>query len=112
MKSLFLLAIPVLIAFTCSETLAAGDPVRGKTLYSPCSACHGQNAEGMAVVNAPALRGLESWYIVRQLKNFQQGIRGSNPKDTYGMQMAPIAQLLPDEPATEDVAAYIETLQR
>ena len=112
MKALYSLAIPVLVAVTCAEALAAGDPVRGKTLYSSCAACHGQNAEGMAAVNAPALRGLETWYIVRQLKNFQQGIRGSNPKDTYGLQMAPLVQLLPDEQAMADVAAYIETLQQ
>ena len=62
--------------------------------------------------NAPALRGWETWYIVRQLQNFKQGIRGSNPKDTYGMQMAPMAQLLPNEQAMEDVAAYIQTLKQ
>ena len=104
------LAIIVLVSIYSTYTIAAGDPVRGKSLYATCGACHGQQAEGISAVKAPALRGLQTWYIIRQLQNFKQGIRGSNPKDTYGMQMAPIVQLLPDEQAMEDVAAYIQTL--
>jgi len=104
------LAVAALVSLYTANTLATGDLARGKSLYATCGACHGQKAEGMLALNAPALNGLESWYIVRQLKNFKQGIRGSNPKDTYGMQMAPMAQTLPDEQAMEDVAAYIQTL--
>ena len=106
------LVISFLIIIYSAYSMAEGDPVRGKTLYATCGACHGQQAEGMPALNAPALNGLQSWYIVRQLQNFKQGIRGSNPKDTYGMQMAPIVQLLPDEQAVEDVAAYIQTLNK
>jgi cytochrome c oxidase subunit II len=89
---------------------AAGDPVRGKTLYATCGACHGQNAEGMEALNAPRLAGQETWYTVRQLQNFKNGVRGNNPRDTYGMQMAPMSQTLPDDQAMEDVAAYIQSL--
>jgi len=92
--------------------MAEGDPERGKTLYATCAACHGQQAEGITAINAPALNGLQSWYIVRQLQNYKQGIRGANPKDIYGMQMAPMATLLPDEQAIEDVASYIQTLRK
>lgn len=90
--------------------LGAGDPVKGKALYATCGACHGPNGEGMEALNAPALAGQEDWYVIRQLQNFKNGIRGSNPKDIYGMQMAPMAQILPDDQAMEDVAAYIESL--
>jgi cytochrome c oxidase subunit 2 len=91
-------------------TLAAGDAVRGKTLYAVCATCHGPNAEGMQEMNGPALAGREEWYIVRQLQNFKSGIRGGNPADTYGAQMAPMAQLLADTQAMQDVAAYLRSL--
>ena len=110
MKLKLALAVTALVSLHSANTFATGDPIRGKSLYAICGACHGQKAEGMLALNAPALNGLESWYIVRQLTNFKQGIRGSNPKDTYGIQMAPMAQTLPDEQAMEDVAAYIQTL--
>lgn len=110
MKSKALLIVTFLLTSYAAVSTAAGDAERGKALYTTCAACHGLKAEGMESVNAPALHSLQSWYIVRQLQNFKQGIRGSNPKDTYGMQMAPMSQLLPDEQAMEDVAAYIQTL--
>lgn len=91
-------------------TFAAGDPERGKALFATCGACHGPNAEGMEALNAPRLAGQETWYTVRQLQNFKNGVRGNNPRDTYGMQMAPMAQILVDDQAMEDVAAYIQSL--
>ena len=110
MKLKLALAVSALATLYSAGTFAVGDPERGKTLYATCGACHGQNAEGMQALNAPALNGLEEWYIIRQLQNFKNGIRGTNPRDTFGMQMAPMAQTLPDEQAMEDVAAYIQTL--
>lgn len=110
MKFVLVMATAMVLIWPAG-TLAAGDPERGKILYAMCGACHGQKAEGMSALNAPALSGQEPWYIVRQLQNFRSGIRGGNPKDTYGAQMAPMAQTLPDEQAMEDVAAYIQTLK-
>jgi len=95
---------------TLSAGAMAADAERGKTLYATCGACHGANAEGMEALNAPRLAGQEPWYLVRQMQNFKNGIRGNNPRDTYGMQMAPMAQLLTDDAAMEDVAAYIQSL--
>lgn len=88
---------------------AAGDATTGKTLYGTCAACHGQRGEGMPALNAPALAGQEDWYVARQLHLFKAGIRGADPKDTYGMQMRPMAMILPTNQAVEDVAAYIQT---
>jgi len=88
----------------------AADAERGKTLYATCGACHGPNGEGMQALNAPRLAGQEAWYVVRQLQNFKSGVRGTNPADTFGLQMAPMAQILPDEAAIEDVAAYVQSL--
>ena len=110
MKLQLTLALGALVSLYSATSLAAGDPAKGKTLYATCGACHGQNAEGMEALNAPKLAGQEEWYVVRQLQNFKAGIRGTNPKDTYGMQMAPMAQTLPNDQAMEDVAAYIKSL--
>lgn len=110
MKLKTTLALAALVTLSSTGALAAGDPARGKTLYATCGACHGANAEGMEALNAPKLAGQEEWYVVRQLQNFKNGIRGNNPRDTYGMQMAPMAQTLTDDQAMQDVAAYIRSL--
>jgi len=110
MKLKFTLAVTALVSVVSSGAMAAGDPVRGKTLYATCGACHGVNGEGLEALNAPKLAGQQPWYLIRQLQNFKSGVRGTNPRDTYGMQMAPMAQTLVDDQAMEDVAAYIETL--
>ncbi|MEY3659420.1 MAG: hypothetical protein RLZZ169_245 [Pseudomonadota bacterium] len=105
-----LTALTAMSSLYSPAALAAGDPAKGKTLYATCGACHGPNGEGMEALNAPKLAGQEEWYLVRQLQNFKAGIRGTNPKDTYGMQMAPMAQTLPNDQAIADVAAYIKSL--
>jgi cytochrome c oxidase subunit 2 len=110
MKLKTTLAITALVTLYSAGAFAVGDPVKGKALFATCGACHGANAEGMEALNAPRLAGQEDWYLIRQLENFKTGIRGATPKDTYGMQMAPMAQTLPTQQAIEDVVAYIETL--
>ena len=110
MKLKVALAVTALASLYSAGALAAGDAERGKAFYATCGACHGQNGEGLEALNAPALAGQEEWYVIRQLKNFKEGIRGSNPKDIYGMQMAPMAQILPTDQAIEDVAAYISSM--
>jgi len=104
-----LLALTVLSGWQ-SPARAAGDPERGKTLYAVCSTCHGPDAKGQEETNAPALAGREAWYLIRQLQNFKSGVRGSHPDDVYGQQMAPMAQLLADKQAMDDVAAYLQSL--
>ena len=88
----------------------AGDPVAGQALYGTCAACHGQDGQGNAALNAPKLSGQSGWYMTGQLQNFKAGIRGTNEKDIYGAQMASMAALLADDKAIRDVAAYIKTL--
>jgi len=108
-RTVTLASAAILLVFTGSA-FSAGDAERGKTFYAVCAACHGPDGEGMQELNAPALAGQEEWYIVRQLQNFKTGIRGKNPGDIYGMQMAPMAMTLPDDQAMEDVAAYLSSL--
>jgi cytochrome c oxidase subunit 2 len=87
-----------------------GDPLVGKGQYTICASCHGQQGEGNIAMNAPALAGLPDWYLERQLKYYQQGVRGAHEQDTYGQQMAPMAKTLVDDTAIAHVAAYITTL--
>ncbi|MDZ7783493.1 MAG: c-type cytochrome [Halioglobus sp.] len=93
------------------QSIPAGDPEAGKTAYATCAACHGQQGEGNIDMNAPRLAGLEDWYIERQIRYYQQGIRGAHEEDEYGQQMAPMANTLASDSAIRNVTAYIETLQ-
>ena len=88
-----------------------GDVNAGKKAFEPCIACHGEKGEGNKSLNAPRLSKQHDWYIVRQLQNFKAGIRGSHPKDIYGAQMRPMAQLLATDEQVNDVAAYLATLE-
>jgi cytochrome c553 len=88
-----------------------GDATAGKASYAICASCHGANGEGNKALNAPAVAGQNDWYIVRQLYNFKNGIRGADPKDSYGQQMRPMAMTLPDDKAINNIAAYISTLK-
>jgi cytochrome c oxidase subunit 2 len=102
--------VAAVLGLCASAAFAAGDVGRGKALYAVCATCHGPEAQGMQEMNAPRLAGREQWYLKRQLKNFKAGIRGSNPQDIYGLQMAPMAQVLADDQAVDDVTAYISSL--
>ncbi len=96
---------------TYAELLAApaGDPQRGAQLYAVCSACHGPQGQGLVALNAPKLAGQEPWYLRRQLEYYKNGVRGADPADTYGRQMAPMAATLTTDQAMRDVIAYIGT---
>jgi cytochrome c oxidase subunit 2 len=83
----------------------------GQKLYETCGVCHGADGKGTQATNAPRLKGMSDWYLVTQLRNFQQGIRGAHPKDFYGQQMASMAASLTDEAAINDLVAYINTLK-
>jgi len=89
-----------------------GNANDGRRIYvSTCSACHGPGGRGVQATNAPGLKGMSDWYLVTQLKNYKQGIRGAHPKDMYGVQMKLMSNLLVDEQAINDLIAYVNTLQ-
>ncbi len=92
------------------QGMSAGDPATGKGLYAICGSCHGQQGEGNVAMNAPRLAGLPAWYIGRQIKYYQQGIRGAHEQDTYGQQMAPMAMTLTDDMSIRHVTSYIDSL--
>lgn len=93
-----------------APTLTGGDATRGAALYATCSACHGQSGEGVQAIGGPALSHASDWYLLTQMKNYQQGIRGTDPRDIQGSAMRPMAMVLPDEQAIKDVLAHIATL--
>lgn len=87
-----------------------GDAERGEAMYTVCIACHGADGMGNETLNAPPIVRLDSWYAEAQLHKFRNDIRGANPRDITGAQMAPMAKTLTDDQAVKDVLAYIATL--
>jgi len=85
-------------------------PASGQQQFAVCASCHGQEGEGNPALNAPKLNGLQAWYVERQLKYYQTGIRGAEEGDTFGRQMAPMAAMLSSDEAVRNMAAYISSL--
>jgi len=96
--------------FAQTSAQAAGDAAAGKQLYAVCATCHGMQAEGNPALHAPKLSGQGDWYLQRQLKYFKQGARGTHDKDVFGKMMAPMAAILADDVAIDNVSAYIKML--
>ena len=111
MKRLFVVGITLALGIMTAENAnAAGDPAKGKAAYAVCAACHGANGMGNKALNAPRIAGQEPWYLERQLKNYKGGIRGADPKDTYGMQMRPMALTLANDQAVSDMAVFLSSM--
>ncbi len=92
-----------------TQSVAAGNAAVGAAQYAVCAACHGQQGEGLLALNSPKIAGQEAWYLKRQLKNYQSGLRGAHEDDIYGKQMAPMAATLANDAAINNVIAHIET---
>ena len=97
---------------TYAQWLARPKPelAAGQALYATCAACHGAQGEGNQVLNAPKLTGQGAWYVARQLRHFKTGARGAHENDTFGKMMAPMAALLTDDAAIDNLAAYLDSL--
>lgn len=93
---------------TVDATPATGDLRNGNNLYQgKCGACHGGKAEGNPALQAPRLAGLDAPYIKRQFAHFRDGVRGTDPQDTPGRQMAMMARTVPTERDLDDIIAFI-----
>lgn len=91
------------------EASIVGDKRRGQTLYALCNACHGDEGEGSAV--APMLAGQNPEYLVRQLANFRDGLRGAHADDNEGASMGRIVRAgLTGPNDFEALAAYVGSL--
>lgn len=94
-----------------AEATLEGNIKRGADYYSNlCGACHGPAAEGLEILQAPALAGVDDWYLKRQYLHFRDGLRGADEADKYGYQMAIMARHLTDEAVLTDVLSYIQSL--
>jgi cytochrome c oxidase subunit 2 len=72
--------------------------------------CHGQDGGGNFATNAPRYTGMSDWYLVRQLNNFRNGVRGTHPDDKYGEQMGFMSKQLHGNQDIYDVVAYINSM--
>ncbi|HEY0939756.1 MAG TPA: c-type cytochrome [Steroidobacter sp.] len=87
---------------------ASGNLRNGTTLYhGKCGACHGGQAEGNAALKAPRLAGLDAEYMKRQFAQFRDGVRGTDPQDTPGRQMAMMAKTVATGRDLDDIIAFI-----
>ena len=95
------------------KTQAEGDLRNGNNYYqSKCGACHGGQAQGNSGLNAPGLAWLDAAYLKHQYQNFQLGVRGVHPQDTYGRQMKMMSTSLPADKDLDDVIAFIQSLAK
>ena len=88
-----------------------GNIKRGADYYSNlCGSCHGPAAEGNELLQAPALAGVDDWYLLKQFNHFRDGVRGADESDRYGYQMGMMGKILPDDDIANDVIVYIQSL--
>lgn len=105
-----------LLAFLlASAPLAASAEVpadQGAQLFQLCVQCHGPDAGGNPLALAPAIAGMDEWYLKAQLTKFKSGLRGTDPDDVGGMRMRPMAMSLMNDENIAAVAAYVAALPR
>ena len=88
----------------------AEENARGRALYDLCAQCHGSSGQGMELFLAPAIAGLDNWYVVAQLNVFRSGARGMNWQDVGGMRMHPMSLWLKSDTDVQAVAGYVSSL--
>lgn len=92
---------------TTPENTVSGDMKNGYRYYqAKCGACHGGKAEGNKVFNAPNLAVLDSEYLLLQMANFKNGVRGYKAEDKLGRQMAMMARTV-SEKELNDIVFFI-----
>ena len=83
------------------------DAANGQALYdSRCGACHGGEGWGNEALYTPKLNGIGDWYLVRQVENFQTGLRGNLKAAPHGQQMSMMAKSVSAD-ELKDIAAYL-----
>ena len=105
-------ATVLLLLFLClgQKQVAADDHERGRQLYALCAVCHGAKGQGNQQRSAPAIAGLDAWYVETQLQNFRHGLRGYHADDATALQMRPMARTLQSDGDVKAIAAYLASL--
>jgi cytochrome c553 len=106
--ALFVESLPVRAV---AATVEGGNATTGQEVYGrACLACHGDQGQGVQLVNGPPLAGVEEWYLLEQFQKFRNGWRGVHPEDVPGQIMAANARVYSDQDVIH-VIAYLRTLQ-
>lgn len=93
-----------LLTLLCAGPLLA-DEERGKEIFGPCAACHGDYGQGGKKGEYPRIAGQQAKYIESQLKAFQQRIRVNIPMVPYTEERElPAADM-------KEVAAYLAGIE-
>ena len=90
----------------------AEDNARGEVLFDLCKQCHGPDGGGMQLSLAPAIAGLDQWYVESQLQKFREGVRGMHHKDLGGLRMYPMSLWLQKDEDLKAVAEYVSSMPR
>ncbi len=103
-----------LLAFAAPAPSAAAEDggELGAELFQLCVQCHGADGGGDPVSLAPAIAGMDEWYVRAQLGKFRSGARGTHPDDVAGMRMRPMSLSLRSDEQIAAVAAYVAGLPR
>ena len=86
------------------------DLERGEALFDLCSQCHEPDGRGAQPLGAPAIAGLDQWYVLSQLQKFRSGGRGRHFDDIEGMRMRPMSMTLASDEDVNSVAAYVASM--
>lgn len=119
------LLLAVAFAALCAAPAARAedDLALGGEVFQLCAQCHGPEGAGDEAAMAPAIAGMDAWFVEAQLTRFQEGYRGTHFDDISGMRMRPMSlSLMKRDPKTSEwvprtdevkaVAAYVATLPR
>lgn len=101
-RQILTLLSAVALATVANVSIAGGNAAAGKAKTASCAGCHG--AKGISMVPMyPNLAGQKEAYLVKQIKNFKEGVR----KDPT---MNAMTKPLSDEDIN-NIAAYYASLK-
>ena len=113
-----LLALPLALMVLGTAPVAAqmyapgsGEAVPAEELYEVCAFCHGPQGQGSERLDAPALAGMEAWYVERQLHNFRDRVRGMHAEDLTGLQMSIVSGMTRNNATIRALAEYIAGME-
>jgi len=109
-RKLVVTLVMLWIASAPTGTAMAADTQSGEVLYGLCVQCHNDDGSGGGDPLAPAIAGLDQWYVTAQLQKFRSGARGAHPGDVSGLRMRPMSRTLANDDEVRAVAAYVASL--
>lgn len=106
--------IPALMTVGAVACNTAPTPglARGEALWDTCVPCHGPDGAGNQKLAAPAIAGMDQWYVEAQLGKFQAGHRGYHHEDAPGLRMRPMSRSLMLEGDVASIAEYVSKMPK